>query len=317
IQEICPSSFHIMKKHIQVVLNGVEVTFQEEFTTNNKKCIVNGKFTPRYDNDEKVNGYFSYIEDITSQKNAENELNSYKNNLKELVIEQTKELKGINKDLETFTYSISHDLRTPLRYIEGFSKLLKRKIVIDNEEVERYFSHISEGIQNMSAMIDALLNFSRIGRRNINRRTVDMNEVVEEAITEFTHISSERNIKWKIGKLPMLFVDPVLILMVFENLISNAIKFSKNNNNTLIEIQALETPDEEGKTTIYVKDNGAGFDINYSNKLFGVFQRLHSQEEFEGTGIGLANVKRIVDKHSGSIRIEAEEGNGATFYVTL
>jgi PAS domain S-box-containing protein len=255
--------------------------------------------------------------DITKRKNAEIELNSYKENLKELIKEQTKELKEINVELEAFAYSISHDLRTPLRYIEGFSKLLKRRIVINDEETERYFSHISEGIQNMSAMIDALLNFSRLGRRAIEKEVVDMNEVIAEAIKEFTHVCNEREIKWEIGKLPIISGDPALILMVFENLISNAIKFTKDKDEAIIEIQPLEIPDQKGKTTISVKDNGVGFDMEYSDKLFGVFQRLHSQEEFEGTGIGLANVKKIIDKHGGSIRIDAEEERGATFYITL
>lgn len=255
--------------------------------------------------------------DITKRKNAEIELNSYKENLKELVKEQTKELKEINIELEAFAYSISHDLRTPLRYIEGFSKLLKRRIVIDDEETERYFSHISEGIQTMSTMIDALLNFSKLGRRSIEKEIVDMNEVIAEAIKEFTHVCNKRNIKWEIGKLPVISGDTALILMVFENLISNAIKFTKDKEEAIIEIQSLEIPDQKGKTTIYVKDNGVGFDMSYSNKLFGVFQRLHSQEEFEGTGIGLANVKRIIDKHDGFIRIDAEEERGATFFITF
>ena len=253
------------------------------------------------------------VEDITAKKESQIALKNYQQELTELV----KELQLVNKDLESFAYSISHDLRTPLRYIEGFSKLLKRRIVINDEETECYFSHISEGIQTMSSMIDALLNFSRLGRRSIEKEIVDMNEVIAEAIKEFIHISNKRNIKWEIGKLPMIFGDSALILMVFENLISNAIKFTKDKKEAIIEIQRLKTPDQEGKITISIKDNGVGFDMNYSDKLFGVFQRLHSQEEFEGTGIGLANVKKIIDKHGGSIRIDAEEDRGATFYITL
>ncbi|MCD4695834.1 MAG: PAS domain S-box protein, partial [Bacteroidales bacterium] len=213
------------------------------------------------------------------------------NEAREELGESNLKLELANKDLEAFAYSISHDLRAPLRHIDGFTRMLKSSIKIESPESERYFQKISESSKSMASMIDGLLNFSRLGRKSLQKSPVNLNEIVDKVIRQFKQDTKGRDIEWKVGKLPVINVDEKLMTLALENLVSNAIKFTSKKENARIDI----TTCLKGKRncSFYIKDNGVGFDMGYANNLFGVFQRLHTKEEFDGTGIGLANVKQI------------------------
>ncbi len=249
--------------------------------------------------------------------------NKVKNELKELnvdlehrITERTNQLLDSNKELESFAYSVSHDLRAPLRHVIGFSEKLESELKgKTNPEITRLTGKIKNSASKMSLLIDELLTYSRLGRTDLKTVNLSLNTLLDEVIKEATDITKDRKIEWKVFQLPDVNVDPTLIRLVLQNLINNAIKFTGKKEGALIEIGFKENNKKE--YTFYVKDNGAGFKMEYANKLFGVFQRLHTTEEFEGTGIGLATVRRIIERHSGSVCAEGEENHGATFYFTL
>jgi PAS domain S-box-containing protein len=253
--------------------------------------------------------------DITERKKAEDEIIKLNLELEERVLERTDKLQIANRDLETFAYSISHDLRAPIRHIDGFVKLMFSKIPEPSGTIIDYFNKIKASSERMSSMIESLLSFSRLGRKELILSEVDLNIVVNEVIDEMMPDVGNRHMKWIIFPLPVIKCDKLLIKMVFENLISNAIKYTSRTKNPTIKIGFSLL--DGNRVEIYIKDNGAGFDMAYANKLFGVFQRLHTSEEFEGIGIGLANVRQIVEKHKGKVRAEGELNKGAVFYVTL
>jgi light-regulated signal transduction histidine kinase (bacteriophytochrome) len=218
--------------------------------------------------------------------------------------------------LEAFAYSVSHDLRAPVRHIAGFTELLQKHAhpVLDDKG-RHHISMILESANRMGNLVDDLLAFSRIGRAETQRTTIKLDQLVKDVIGEIAPDMQGRNINWRIGTLPICYGDPSLLRLVFSNLVSNAVKFTRTRPQGEIEIGSLNhTPDE---AVVFVKDNGVGFDMKYKDKLFGVFQRLHSQEAFEGTGIGLATVQRIVHRHGGRVWAEASVDNGATFFVAL
>lgn len=227
--------------------------------------------------------------------------------------EKNEELQALNRELEAFTYSVSHDLRAPLRTLNGYSQILKEDFAETiPEEGQKLLGFISQNALKMGRLIDNLLTLSYLGRKELKKRPVDMNLLVQEVVEE-----QKENIgkhRFKLGMLPPLSADRELLKQVVVNLVANAIKYSSKKPDPLIEFGAFE---EEGRTVYFVKDNGAGFDMAYYDKLFGVFQRLHSSAEFEGTGAGLAIVQRIVQRHGGDIRAEAAPGQGATFYFWL
>ncbi|MCK9203553.1 MAG: PAS domain S-box protein [Bacteroidales bacterium] len=259
--------------------------------------------------------FLGVTRDITERKKIENELLLLNQTLEKRVEDRTAKLESVNKDLESFAYSVSHDLRAPLRHIDGFSKLLKNSISPCSSETGRFLEKISKATVKMAIMIDELLNFSRLGRTAVKKSSVDLNVIVKQVIDQYASDITNRKIQFEIGNLPVVQGDFALLQIAFENLISNAIKFTSKKEKAVIEIfpgENLEKP-----CTVYIKDNGAGFDNAYIDKLFGVFQRLHTSEEFEGTGIGLANVKQIIKKHDGIISASGEVNQGATFYITL
>jgi light-regulated signal transduction histidine kinase (bacteriophytochrome) len=231
------------------------------------------------------------------------------------VIKRTAQLEEANKDLEAFSYSVSHDLRAPLRHTSGYVELLTRKCKSDlSENGLHYLNSITDSVRQMGELIDDLLQFSRTGRVEINQSDWDMNRIVPEVLEFLRQDSPNRTIEWIIGKLPSVLCDYSMLKLVWMNLLSNAVKFTKTREKARIEIGFHE---ENNEFVFFVRDNGVGFDMQYAQKLFGVFQRLHSTEEFEGTGIGLANVRRIIKRHGGRTWAEAEPEKGATFYFTL
>jgi K+-sensing histidine kinase KdpD len=226
------------------------------------------------------------------------------------------ELEASNNELESFAYSVSHDLRAPLRHIAGYSELLQRQssAVLD-EKSQRFIRTILDSAKRMGNLIDDLLAFSRIGRAETRKTVVDLEQLTREVVTEIGQDTKGRNISWKIGALPVCYGDRSMLRLVVVNLVSNAAKFTRMRTPAEIEIGSVDFNEEE--VELFVRDNGAGFDMQYANKLFGVFQRLHLPEQFEGTGIGLATVQRIIHRHGGKVRGEGAVDKGATFYFSL
>jgi len=225
------------------------------------------------------------------------------------------QLRAANVELEAFSYSVSHDLRAPLRHIDGFADLLAKHAGSGlDDKGRRYLKTISESAKRMGALIDDLLVFSRIGRAEMHHRKVDLSALAEEVILELRVETQGRNVVWNRQGLPVVDADPALLRQVLVNLFSNAVKYTRPRDPAVIEVGYVPSPNEN---TIYVRDNGVGFDMTYVSKLFGVFQRLHRNDEFEGTGIGLANVHRIIARHGGRTWAEGQPGEGATFYFSL
>jgi K+-sensing histidine kinase KdpD len=226
------------------------------------------------------------------------------------------ELQATNKELEAFAYSVSHDLRAPVRHIAGFTELLqKHSDAVLDDKSRHHIRMILDAANRMGSLVDDLLAFSRIGRVEPQKTTIHLERLVKDVIGEIAPDTQGRKIIWRVGTLPICYGDPSLLRLVFGNLVSNAVKFTRARPQAEIEINSLNhTPDE---VVVFIKDNGVGFDMKYKDKLFGVFQRLHSQEAFEGTGIGLATVQRIVQGHGGRVWAEASVNTGATFYVVL
>jgi PAS domain S-box-containing protein len=250
--------------------------------------------------------------DITERKRREDEIRGLNLQLGT----RSAELEAINKELEAFAYSISHDLRAPLRHMVGYTELLQKNASsLLDEKGRRYMAIILEASKRMGTLIDDLLAFSRIGRAETRETMVSLEQLVTEVQNELWQETEGRNIIWTIGRLPDLYGDRSMLKLALVNLISNAVKFTRTRPQPKIEIGSAE---EHAKSvTLFVKDNGVGFDMKYVNKLFGVFQRLHRADEFEGTGIGLATVQRIVHRHGGKIWAEGQVGAGATFYFSL
>ena len=229
---------------------------------------------------------------------------------------QAAELEASNKELESFAYSVSHDLRAPLRHVVGYSELLQRQAssLLDDKS-RRYLQTIDNAAKRMGNLIDDLLGFSRIGRAETRRTLVNLEQLAREVVKELEQETSSRDIAWKIGALPVCYGDRSMLKLVLVNLTSNAVKFTRMRARAEIEIGCADGNEDQAE--LFVRDNGAGFDMQYANKLFGVFQRLHRSEEFEGTGIGLATAQRIIHRHGGKIRAEGAVDRGATFYFSL
>jgi light-regulated signal transduction histidine kinase (bacteriophytochrome) len=237
-------------------------------------------------------------------------------NLNQELVKRAAELEATNKDLESFSYSVSHDLRAPLRHLVGFSELLQKQTAsLLDDKNRRYLQTILDAAKKMGNLIDDLLAFSRVGRAETKGTLISLEQLVSEAVAELSPETKGREIAWKIGALPVCYGDRSLLKLVVVNLVSNAIKFTRMRTRAEIEIGCVGRNRDEAE--IFVRDNGAGFDMQYVNKLFGVFQRLHLPEQFEGTGIGLATVQRIVHRHGGKVRAEGAVDEGATFYFSL
>lgn len=287
---------------------------ESEVENDTKKVHVNLQSNIYYIEGEKIYIQIS-ITDITERERIEDEIKQLNQHLEEKVKERTAQLEASNEDLEAFAYSVSHDLRAPLRHIDGFTRLLKTSLKESSEEIEIYLKKITESAIKMSQMIDDLLKFSRLGRKLLLKNKIDLNILVNQVIESFRIDNVDRKVEFRVGTLPIIEGDYGLIQIVFENLISNALKFTSKKDLAIIDLDQ-DNSNNKGYN-IYIKDNGVGFDMAYADKLFGVFQRLHHENEFSGTGIGLANIKQIIQKHGGTIRAEGEIDKGATFYLSL
>ena len=267
--------------------------------------------TPVRDSSGQLRGFVKITRDVTEHREAEEKIRNLNKDLQR----RARELEEANRELEAFSYSVSHDLRAPLRHIDGFVGLLAKTAdgALD-QKGRRYLNIISESARQMGMLIDDLLVFSRMGRTEMHNAKVNLNSVVRETIARLQHEASQREIEWICGALPTINGDPSMIRQVFVNLLENAVKYTSTRARAKIEIGATEDPNE---SVVFVRDNGVGFEMEYSHKLFGVFQRLHRTEEFEGTGIGLANVRRIIHRHHGRTWAEGKVGHGATFYFSL
>jgi signal transduction histidine kinase len=252
---------------------------------------------------------------ISARQAAEGEIRRLNENLEEQVKQRTAELEEANKHLEAFSYSVSHDLRAPLRHMDGFSRILQQEYGQQlPEEARHYLDRIRSAAKQMADLVEDLLALSRIDRQLPQPQRIFLASLVQEALAEVLPEAGSREIQWQIHPLPEAEVDAILFRQVLVNLFSNAIKFTRNQARPLIEIGSVE---KNGETVVFVRDNGAGFDLRYADKLFGVFQRLHRQDEFEGTGIGLATVQRIIHKHGCRVWAESQPEQGATFYFTV
>jgi PAS domain S-box-containing protein len=267
--------------------------------------------------------YQSVVRDISERKKAEEALRRSHEELELKVKERTaqlsranEELQSVNKELEAFAYSVSHDLRAPVRHIAGFTELLHKQTesALDDKG-RRYIGMILDSANRMGSLVDDLLAFSRIGRAETQKTTVKLETLIKQIVDEVAPDTHGRKIHWRIGTLPICHGDPAMLRLAFGNLISNALKFTRTREQAEIQIGSVNhQPDE---IVVLVKDNGVGFDMKYKDKLFGVFQRLHSQQAFEGTGIGLATVQRIILRHGGRVWAESSVDSGAAFYVAL
>lgn len=257
----------------------------------------------RDENDTLV-GFVKVTRDLTEQGKAE-----------QRAVADAQALKAVAAELESFTYSVSHDLRAPIRQILGFSKILAEHLGKDiDPEVEHYLRRINEGSEHMSRLVDDLLQLAQLDKQEAKPRQCSLDSVMRNVLTNIRAETRDRNIEWKVEPLPSMVCDPGLLHILFTNLLSNAVKYTRPRQNAVIEIGKTV---KDGQVVIFVRDNGVGFDMKYANRLFGVFQRLHRTEEYEGAGIGLATVQRIVRKHKGTIWAESAPDAGATFFFTL
>jgi signal transduction histidine kinase len=279
-----------------------------------KNYSVRAPRTDRHDELGILIEAFNEMLDQIGQRDAA--LEEARERLEWRVEQRTAELATVNKELEAFSYSVSHDLRAPLRHIDGYVGLLEKhaRTVLD-ERNRRYLSTISESAQRMSKLIDDLLAFSRTGRSEMRLARVRLDDLVEEVLKGLEEETDGRDIAWERESLPSVYGDASMLRQVLVNLISNALKYTRTRAQTQITVGS--TKGRQGETVVFVRDNGVGFDMEYADKLFGVFQRLHHEDEFEGTGIGLASVRRIVQRHGGRTWAQGSVDGGATFYFSL
>jgi light-regulated signal transduction histidine kinase (bacteriophytochrome) len=255
---------------------------------------------------------YATARDVTAGRRREEEIRQLNVDLKA----QASQLEEANRELESFSYSVSHDLRAPLRHVQGYAEMLQKAAEGRlSEKASRYVKTIADASVEMGQLIDDLLAFSRMGRSDLSEGRVELGALVQETLRGLEFATSEQNIDWTIALLPPVIGDFAMLKQVLANLLGNAAKYTRHRDVAHIEVGCAG--EEEGRSILFVRDNGAGFDMQYAHKLFGVFQRLHRAEEFEGTGIGLATVRRIIARHGGRVWAEGKLDHGATFYFTL
>ncbi|MHC9542081.1 MAG: ATP-binding protein [Vulcanimicrobiota bacterium] len=305
------------EEHISSVLNLlsnlstiVTLVLRNALLYEKQEQIIQERTAELRDNNEKL------AMELIERQRAEEEVHTLNLELDQRVRERTAQLEAANKELEAFSYTVAHDMRAPLRHLDGYLELLRKKTekTLD-EKSQHYMALISDSAKRMGILIDDFLSFARMGRQEMSRMQVDLGVLVEEIIREYEMETHDRAICWRVEDLPVVSGDRVMLRIVLANLISNALKFTRQCKSPEIDIGCL--PGREKETTVFIRDNGVGFDMEYANKLFGVFQRLCRTEEYEGVGIGLANVRRIINRHGGETWAEGHVNEGATFYFSL
>jgi PAS domain S-box-containing protein len=318
IMRLIPTDIHDEENRIMEKLKRGESDRFETLRRSKDGLLIDVAITasPIKDAIGKVIGVSKVARDITQRKAAEEKIRQLNIELEERVVERTAQLDGVIKELEAFSYSVSHDLRAPLRHVLGFVELLRKdagpSLSITSQ---RYLTTIADASKRMGILIDDLLAFSRVARGALQKKDVDLDGLVREVIGDFRQEVMDRKIEWRIHPLSQVWADPALLRLVLVNLIANAVKFTAGRVEAKIEIGS--SPNGLREKVFFIRDNGAGFDPKYSDKLFGVFQRLHSEAEFPGTGIGLANVQRIIHRHGGRVWAEGTVDKGATFYFSV
>ena len=271
--------------------------------------------TALYNEDGVIRGFAKVVRDITLQKKLQEENKILTEQLEEKVKNRTRELEIVNKELEAFSYSVSHDLRAPLRAVSGYANILKEDYEASlDAEGNRLIDVIVDNAKMMGNLIDDLLSFSKMSRLEVITVAIDMKQLADKCVKELLQVEKRKDCEIIVHPLPESKGDANMLKQVWMNLVGNAMKYSSKKTSAKIEIGAIEN---EKNVVYFIKDNGTGFDMKYANKLFGVFQRLHRQDEFEGTGLGLALAKRIITKHGGEIWAEASLNEGASFYFSL
>ncbi|MHB8854605.1 MAG: response regulator, partial [Ignavibacteriaceae bacterium] len=285
-------------------------------TKDGKLVVIERTVSPILDEEKNIIGFLAVQRDISERKHAEAEIQKLNSELENRIIERTAQLESAYKELEAFSYSVSHDLRAPLRSINGFSSaLLKNYSDKLDEKGKKYLQFVNSATKKMNDLIEDLIGLSRVSRAALNCSTVDLSLIVNNIISDLRKDDPSRSYEFIIEQGLSAECDKNLISIVIENLLRNSFKYSSKKPNTSIEFNVIKKDGE--KNIFFVRDKGAGFNMKYAGKLFGPFQRLHSESEFPGTGIGLATVKRIINRHGGNIWAEGEIENGATFYFTL
>jgi PAS domain S-box-containing protein len=297
-QEEIEGKYHFVKKEEDILIAEADIMVR------GSRRVLWGKASSLRDDKGNITGAIESIRDITERKQAEMDL-----------AERTKQLETANKDLESFSYSIAHDLRAPLRAIDGYARMiLKKQGDKFEKDILDKFNVIRSNALLMGQLIDDLLTFSRLGKKHISPTLLDMDALVRDVWEEMQNMNPERNMVLTVNSIPPGYGDRALIIQVYTNLLSNAVKFTKNRDTANIEVGAYS---HDNEVVYYVRDNGVGFDMQYYDKLFGVFQRLHSADDFEGTGVGLAIVQRIVHRHGGRVWAEGKINHGSCLYFTL
>jgi PAS domain S-box-containing protein len=300
------------KIHAELIRTGRWEGELGKTTADGTRLIVSARWSLRRDEQDRPVAILTTSNDITERKRREERIRQLNADLER----RSHELEASNKELEAFAYSTSHDLRAPLRHMAGYSELLqKHAAAVLDEKSRRYVTMLLESAKKMGNLIDDLLAFSRIGRAETRTALVDLGQLVAEVVSEVRREAPDRTIAWKIGALPRVQGDRAMLRIALVNLVANAVKFTRTRTQAEIEVGCIDGQSDE--VVVFVKDNGVGFDMKYLNKLFGVFQRLHRAEAFEGTGIGLATVQRIVARHGGRVWADGVEDRGAAFYFSV
>jgi PAS domain S-box-containing protein len=308
------SDFFTAKDREVLQSTGVVHVFEEQLTTNGVTRYLRTRKTTLRDANDEPQYLLGISDDITAQRRSEESIRELNASLEM----RANQLEAANKELESFSYSVSHDLRAPLRAIDGFTRIFEEDYgATVDEEGRRLLKVIRDNSQRMGVLIDDLLAFSRLGRQPLSAEPIEMTALAEEALAEIRNAGLHHGAEVLIPRLPAVRADPVLLRQVWINLLSNAIKYTSTRKSPKIEVGSIAPKNPHDHQTYFVKDNGVGFDMRYYDKLFGVFQRLHSIEEFAGTGVGLAIVHRLITRHGGRVWAEAELDKGATFFFSL